>query len=261
MTLDRAAVRDAAAYFEQWVALRRRIDAVPGVQVAIVHDGELIAEFAHGMADLEAGTPLTTRHLFRIASHSKTFTATAIMQLAERGALRLDDHVGRWVPELADAPVGAVTVRELLAHAGGITRDGRAADHWQLAVPFPDVDGLLAIATDDAQILARNERFKYSNVGYSLLGLIVAAASGQTYEAYVGEQIIDRLGLADTGPELPAGREAETPRATRHARSPTGGYRSVTCPPGRWPRPPASTPPRPTWRATPRRTCSATTVC
>lgn len=206
MTLDAGAVRDAAAYFEQWVGFRRRIDAVPGVQVAIAHRGELVASFAAGEADVAAGTPLTTRHLFRIASHSKTFTATAIMQLAERGALRLDDPLGQWVPELADVPVAGVTIRELLSHAGGLTRDGDAADHWQLDHPFPDAAGLLAIASG---VLGRNERFKYSNVGYSLLGLIVAAASGQPYEAYVIEHIVDRLGLADTGPELPPEREQE----------------------------------------------------
>lgn len=209
MTLDPGAVGDAAAYFEQWVSFRRRIDAVPGVQVAIALRGELVAEFACGSADLDTGTPLTTRHLFRIASHSKTFTATAIMQLAEAGALRLDDTVARWVPALADAPTGAITVRELLAHGSGITRDGSGADHWQLTRPFPDADGLVAMAGDGAQVLARNERFKYSNVGYSLLGLIVAAASRQTYAAYVGDQIVDRLGLTDIGPELPPEREAD----------------------------------------------------
>ncbi len=72
------AVADAAAYFERWVGFRRRLDDVPGVQVAIAHRGELVASFAVGEADLAAHQPLTTRHLFRIASHSKTFTATAI---------------------------------------------------------------------------------------------------------------------------------------------------------------------------------------
>ena len=197
------AVADAAAYFERWVGFRRRLDDVPGVQVAIAHRGELVASFAVGEADLAAHQPLTTRHLFRIASHSKTFTATAIMQLAERGALRLDDPVRRWVPELDLA----VSVRELLQHAGGLTRDGEQADHWQLADPFPDTERLLVMST---AVLARNERFKYSNVGYALLGMIVAAASGQTYEEYVTEHIVEPLGLHDTGPELPPSREADT---------------------------------------------------
>ena len=58
-------------------------------------------------------------------------------------------------------------------------------------------------------MLARNERFKYSNVGYALLGLVVAEASGRPYDEYVAEEIVGRLGLRDTGPELPPGRESE----------------------------------------------------
>jgi len=214
------AVTDAAAYFERWVGFRRRVDDVPGVQVAIVDHGELVASFAAGEADLAAHQPLTTRHLFRIASHSKTFTATAVMQLVERGALRLDDPVQRWLPELDLA----VTVRELLEHAGGLTRDGEHADHWQLADPFPDRERLMAVA---ASVLARNERFKYSNVGYALLGVIVAAASGQTYAEYVTDHIVEPLGLHDTGPELPPAREADvavgyTGRALGNRRVPIG---------------------------------------
>src|SRR4051794_31463281 len=130
------------------------------------------------MADAAAGVALTTSHRFRIASHSKTFTATAIVRLAERGILRLDDRLDRWLPELAAADIAGVTLRELLAHGGGLVRDGWDGDHWQLARPFPDAAELRRIASDDAQVLVRNERFKYSNVGFSLLGAVIEAASG-----------------------------------------------------------------------------------
>ena len=200
------AVVDAALYFDQWLAFRQRFELVPGVQAAILHGDTLALDAAHGYADIAERTPLTPRHLFRIASHSKTFTATAIMQLVEQGALRLDDTGGQWLDFLSGTPIATVTIREMLSHAGGIVRDGWDGDFWQLAFPFPDTEQLRRISVDAAKVLDRNERFKYSNVAYSLLGLIIEEATGVAYRTYVSEHIVDRLGLADTGPELDPSR-------------------------------------------------------
>lgn len=206
MPLERRHVTDAARYFDSWLALRRSLDRVPGVQAAILHDADVVWAGAYGVADISTGEPLTDGHLFRIASHSKTFTATAVMQLVENGTLRLDDTVGTHISELASAPVAAVTIRELLSHGGGVIRDGWDGDFWQLARSFPDRDELLRVAGDDADVLPRNERFKYSNIGYSLVGLIIEAVTGEPYRVVVQRQIVDRLGLADTGPDLAPSR-------------------------------------------------------
>ena len=158
---------------------------------------------AHGVADLAAQVPLTTEHRFRIASHSKTFTATAIVQLAAEGRLRLDDTLGERLPELAGTALGAVTLRELLAHGGGVIRDGWDGDHWQLVRPFPDAATLRRIATDDAAVLGRNERFKYSNIGFALLGAVVEAVTGRGYADHVRRgAAASRSGLAATTPEI-----------------------------------------------------------
>ena len=93
------------------------------------------------------------------------------------------------------------TVREALNHAAGIVRDGSDCDYWQLDRPFPDAAELRRLVEDGGDVLAANETFKYSNIGYSLLGLVVEAAGGRPYHDYVKEHIVDRLGLADTGPE------------------------------------------------------------
>lgn len=196
------AVADAARYFDRWLAFRQRYLRVPGVQAAVLHGAEVVLSTAHGLADTASATPLTTRHLFRIASHSKTFTATAVHQLVERGALRLDDRAGQWLAFLAGSGLEAVTVRELLGHGAGVVRDGWDGDFWQLTHPFPDRAGLERISRDGAAVLPRNERFKYSNIGYSLLGLIVAAAAGRPYAEHVAEHVLAPLGLEDTGPDL-----------------------------------------------------------
>ena len=201
-------VRDLAPYLESWVEHQRDLARVPGVQVAVRVDGELASSFALGTANEATGQRLTPQHLFRIASHSKTFTATGIFQLAEAGRLRLDDLAGRWLPELVGSPAAEVTVRELLGHQSGINRDGADSDYWQQFHDFPERDALIALCRAEA-VYTPNQFFKYSNMGYSLLGLIIEAASGQTYEDYVAAHITGPLGLTNLGPELPRKRESE----------------------------------------------------
>jgi CubicO group peptidase (beta-lactamase class C family) len=202
VALDRSAVLDACAYFDTWLAFRARLARIPGIQAAVLHDSDIVLSTAHGLADVAAGTPLTTAHRFRIASHSKTFTATAVVALAEGGVLRLDDTVGRWLPDVVGTGVGDVTLRELLAHGGGLVRDGWDGDHWQLVRAFPDPAGLQRIAADAAAVLARNERFKYSNVGFSLLGAVIEAATGTPYPEHVRGALLAPLGLTATSPDI-----------------------------------------------------------
>lgn len=208
MTISLTAVQSACAYADRWLAFRQRYLRVPGVQVAVLYDDGVVFSKAYGYADAESQTTLTPRHLFRIASHSKTFTGTAVFQLVEAGKLRLDDPIGQHVPWIKDASpaVAAVTVRELLSHSGGVIRDSNDGDFWQLWKPFPDEDSLRARLDADSAIYPANERFKYSNIGYSLLGQVVAAASASSYNSYVTTNIVDRLGLTDTAPELDLGR-------------------------------------------------------
>jgi len=206
-TADVAAA--AAPYLESWLEHQRRKLRVPGVQAAVRVGDRLVLDTALGVADLGTGAPLTPAHLFRIASHSKTFTATAVLQLVEAGRMRLDDPIATWVPALAGTPLAPVTVRELLGHQGGVIRDGGDNDHWQLLQPFPDERLLLEIAAGEGSVFDRNEHFKYSNIGYSLLGLAIGAVTGAGYAAHVQAAVVDRLGLADTGPEWDPARAGE----------------------------------------------------
>src|SRR3954447_12604013 len=141
-------MQEALAYVDAWLDYRVWKLRAPGAQVAVWFDGGLQFSKAYGVSNLDTGEALTTSHLFRIASHSKTFTATAVMQLVEAGKLRLDDTAGSWIPELAEAgsPLAAATVRHLVAHAAGVRRDGVDATYWALTRPFPDEAALLELA-------------------------------------------------------------------------------------------------------------------
>jgi CubicO group peptidase (beta-lactamase class C family) len=201
-------LREALAYADSWLEYRVWKNRTPGAQVAVWFDGKVQFSKAYGKSNLDTGEALTTSHLFRIASHSKTFTATALLQLVEAGRLRLDDTAGKWIPQLAEAgsSLASVTVRELVANNGGVIRDGKDANYWAHSRPFPDVEELLAISIDGGDTRQPESTFKYSNIGFSLLGLIIGAAGGSTYNEVVTESVVKKLGLRNTGPELDQAR-------------------------------------------------------
>jgi D-alanyl-D-alanine carboxypeptidase len=185
-----------------WVATQAGFARVPGVQYAVRVGDDLVLEGAWGVADVTTGEPLRTDHVFRVASHSKTFTATAVARLADRGALRLDDPFETHLTELAGAAVGGVTLREALGHTGGVRRDGTDADFWQLGAPFPDRSALVAAVAADGPVLGRGEVFKYSNLAYGLLGLVVEAVTGVPFAQHVRDDLLGPLGLGHTAAEL-----------------------------------------------------------
>ena len=188
-----------AAAVDRWLEYRTWHSRTPGAQVAIGLAGDVLFSRAYGFADLTAQVPLREDHLFRIASHSKTFTATVVLQLVQSGRVRLDDAIGQHVPQLAgDHQLGEIAVRELLEHTGGVLRDGLDADYWQFDRPFPEHDELLDLVRAGGVKSAPGERFAYSNLGYSLLGLLIEAATGVPYGQAVADRIVEPLGLQNT---------------------------------------------------------------
>jgi D-alanyl-D-alanine carboxypeptidase len=203
------AVLALADWIPGWIELRRRMLRVPGVQLSIRVGGELLVNVALGSADDERGVPLTTDHLFRIASHSKTFAATACLILVERGKLRLDDTVGQWLPELADTDLAGLTVRALLGHQAGVIRDGVDSDYWQLIRDFPDEAALVEALHTKGSTFGPNEHFKYSNYGFSVVGMVVARVSGQSFNDFVRTEILDKLDLPRVHPDIDGIEPAE----------------------------------------------------
>ncbi len=221
-------VRAAAQYAGEWLRHYAGVRGVPGIQAAIRYQGELVLDLAWGVADVENGTPLTQEHLFRVASQSKTVTATAMLQLFEAGILRLDDTLAQWIPELEDSALAGVTLREMLGHQAGIVRDGADADYWQLGREFPDRAALIDICRVEGRVLAPNEQFKYSNIGYGLIGLVIERSSGEAFSDYVRSNIVAPLGLTHTGPEWEIARANEFAAGHTAALTPTDVRRRIT---------------------------------
>lgn len=202
--MNMQALDHSVSFIKSWLQFRYEREEVPGFVVAISHKGKLLMNEAYGYADLEKKSKLTPQHIFRIASHSKTFTATALMQLQEQDKLRIDDYVVDYLPWLkkhTDKKWQKVTVRQLMSHGAGVIRDGLNADYWQLERPFPSAEELQKETLEADLVIDTNTKLKYSNFGYSLLGMVVEAVSGKSYNDYVAEYIVKALSLKNTGPE------------------------------------------------------------
>jgi len=185
---------------------------LPGLAAGVVRDGALAWTSALGFADRASGRPVSTDTLFRIASITKSFTATAVLQLRDEGRLRLDDPLVVHVPEaraIADpyGPIEELTLRRLLTHSSGLQNDVPLGDDlWKVSLYTPDE---LVSRLDRVEVLTRPETgWRYSNLGYELLGVVVSRVAGEPFEAYVQRAILNPAGLASTA-HVPSGDLAE----------------------------------------------------
>jgi CubicO group peptidase (beta-lactamase class C family) len=188
-------------YIALWLEFQMRLSRLPGCIVVVVHRGEIAFERAYGSANLASGEALAPRHRFRVASHSKAFTAAGIMKLREAGKLRLDDPIGEYVKGL-HPQIAAATFSQILSHSAGLVRDGADAGFFEDRRPFPTVDQLMA-DLQDPPVIEPNTRHKYSNHGFALLGLAIEAITGEPYRTWIKREIIDAAGLAETEPDMP----------------------------------------------------------
>jgi CubicO group peptidase (beta-lactamase class C family) len=179
----------------------------PAISYGIVRDGSLVHAAGFGARVLGAGGQAPDeRTVFRIASMSKSFTASAVMLLRDAGALALDDPAAAYVPELAgwangapDARVpgaGALTIRHLLTMTAGFPTDDPWGDRQQ-GLPVADFRALLGGGVRFNW--APGTRFEYSNLGYAILGLVVTAASGLPYDEFIRTRLLAPLDMTSTG--------------------------------------------------------------
>jgi len=202
----------------------------PGLAYGIVIGGELVHAAGLGERHL-GGPPPDGDTVFRIASMTKSFTASAILVLRDEGALALDDLAEDYVPELRGWPPvspdsARISIRHLLTMTAGFPTDDPWGDRQQ-GLPLEEFAAFLAKGVSFN--CAPGTRFEYSNLGYAILGRIITAITGMTYPDYVRHRLLTPLGMTRTGYEA---EEFELPG--RPASGPGGIARGYRRSPGGW---------------------------
>jgi CubicO group peptidase (beta-lactamase class C family) len=176
---------------------------VAGAAVSVVKDGQLFFAKGYGSADLENGLPVDAEQtVFRIGSVTKLFTWTAVMQLVEQGKLDLDDDVNTYLDfRIPDTYPQPITLRHLLTHTAGF--EDLYLDFVALEAEDQPTAGAWLASHVPGRVQPPGEIAAYSNYGAALAGYIVARVSGQTYDEYIQEHILDPLGMAHSAALAP----------------------------------------------------------
>ncbi len=191
-----------------------QLDAhVPGMVWGVVKDGTLVYVKGAGLQDVDARRPVTADTLFRIASMTKAFTALSILKLRDDGRLTLDAPAETYVPEMKgwtyptdDSP--RIRVRDLITHTAGFVTD----DPWgDRQTPLPEVEFTRLLADGVPFTRPPSTAMEYSNLGYALLGRIIANVAQQPYDEFVQRTLLRPLGMTSTSHHVtsaPADRRA-----------------------------------------------------
>jgi CubicO group peptidase (beta-lactamase class C family) len=171
----------------------------PGGSVIVLKDGKEVYKGAFGMADVDKKTPLKVGSIYHIASVSKQMTAIGILMMQEEGKLKVDDPIGKYLPELAHFG-DKMTIRTLLTHTSGIPMYGN--EDFTNAVynksETPVNKDVLEVLKTAKAIEKPGEVWEYGNVGYQMLALVLEKLSGKPYEVFLKERIFDKLGMKNT---------------------------------------------------------------
>ena len=191
---------DVMARVDNVVRTEMQRQKVPGVALSIIRKGKVIAAKGYGYANVELGVPVTSDTIFQSGSVGKQFTATAVMLQVEDGKLSLDDSITKY---FTDAPPSwrPITVRNLLTHTSGIpdyeTQGTNAADGTKVVDYRRDYteEEMTKIAYSMPLGFAPGSRWRYSNTGYVLLGILVHKVSGRFYGDVLKDRIFTPLGM------------------------------------------------------------------
>lgn len=186
------------AYVDTQVRDLIRKNDIPGLSIAVVHDGSVLVLRGYGLADREQETPATPDTVFRAYSIAKVFTALETVRLAEDGLIALDDPIANLLPEWPDMDrwqaSAPVTVRHLLSHRGGLPRNSNY--HENLAVAGVDCLRLQVESLGDAWAAYPAEyRYKYSNVGSNVLGRLIELERSELYALYMTNEVLPAYGM------------------------------------------------------------------
>jgi len=182
------------ADLDVWAQRQMDLRSIPGMQVSVVKDGQIVYSRAFGMANLQTPVPVTQDTVFSINSATKSFTGVEVMRLVESGEVDLAAPVSTYLEDLPET-WRPITVRQLLTHMSGLpdilTPDGGYVGR--------DATGALAALAEQPLRSVPGERFAYNQTNYMLLGLIIERLRGRSFEAVVAEDTFAAFGMTHSG--------------------------------------------------------------
>jgi len=199
--------REALILIEVWLDAQKDYDKLPGITASIISDQELLWSGAYGMANIEDNVKAEPKTICSICSISKLFTSVAIMKLYDEGKLRLDDNIVDVLPwynlEQQYEESGPITIRTLLSHSSGLPRENTFS-HWNGPdYSFPTKEQIKAELSFQKTLYPASTYYQYSNLALTLLGYVIEEVSGKSFDAYIEENILSQLGLANTRSSMP----------------------------------------------------------
>ncbi len=178
---------------------------IVGASFLFLSDGRIATEEHFGVMQAGKNDPVTRETIYHWASNTKPFTGIAIMQLRDRGLLKLDDPVTKYLPELRKVhnPYGSmdeITIRQLMTHSAGFRNPTWPWDKGEPWEPFEPTEysQLVAMLPFTEILFKPGSKFSYSNPGIIFLGRIIEKLSGEDYEVYVDKNILRPLGMFHT---------------------------------------------------------------
>lgn len=204
---ERKDYSEAFQLIEVWLEAQKDFEQLPGLTAIVVDDQEVLWKNGFGLANKEENVEAESSTLFSICSISKLFTSVAIMKLYDEGKLRLDDKISNLLPwynlQQQYPESGPVTIRSLLTHSSGLPREAGYPYWTGPAFPFPTKEQVQEKLGEQETLYPSSTYFQYSNLALTLLGEVVEEISGQPYEEYVRQNILEPLNFSDTRTELP----------------------------------------------------------
>src|SRR6266581_396090 len=193
MNLDKndPEIEAALVLLDAQIEAERKDQKIPGLSAAVIYDQEIIWFKGFGYANVQEQMPADSRTVYRVGSITKLFTATMLMQLRDAGKLQLDDPIEKYVPAFKlKSPFDdqrSPTFRQVVSHTAGLPIEA-PLDYWQ-TLEFPTIEKVLESLKDAEMVFPAMTKFKYSNLGFAILGYALEVIANQPFKEYIVEHI------------------------------------------------------------------------
>ena len=191
---------EAFQLIEYWLEAQKDYENLPGITAMIGSEDGLVWSGAYGMAN--DNDTMSIENTFSICSISKLFTSIAIMKLVEEQKIKLNDPINEILPwfdlkqQFKNSP--KLTIKSILTHSSGLPRESNHAYWTWPDFPFPSKEGVIKELKNQEMLYPSSKYYQYSNLGLTLLGYVIEEVSGESFDDYVSNNILDPLSMSNT---------------------------------------------------------------